>query len=246
MDDPAFFRYFFHYFPAPMCSCDTPVVMIAGCTDATMYGNYWKQPALFNNRPYFEQESGAHVVFWSNTYWALAPETNKPPQSKCSDDKTAPWFVAKPWDGSCGHMNLTCSCRIYTHVQGALTASFCFVSFFAFRLFFPYCGMHYHPHPSIHNAAKIDCIGQWTDGTCSRSCDQGTLTQTFIVSTAAGNGGANCSYANGATRTATCNLGACRTCLFATQMRVMWNRCGSGFSGLRVAFGCGRNRWEAL
>eukprot|EP00992_Anisonema_acinus_P001480 TRINITY_DN10480_c0_g1_i2.p1 TRINITY_DN10480_c0_g1~~TRINITY_DN10480_c0_g1_i2.p1 ORF type:complete len:1157 (+),score=247.08 TRINITY_DN10480_c0_g1_i2:56-3472(+) len=67
------------------------------------------------------------------------------------------------------------------------------------------------PVCSVSGPTCVDnCAGVWGDyDSCSASCEAGTHTRTYTVTTPAGVGGAPCSIQGGSTETAVCNLGEC-------------------------------------
>ena len=63
-------------------------------------------------------------------------------------------------------------------------------------------------------ACPVNCVGSWSGfGACSKSCGTGTQSQTYIVTTAAANGGSACPATHGQVNTQTCNTQACVNCV---------------------------------
>lgn len=63
------------------------------------------------------------------------------------------------------------------------------------------------PPPFPPPPPKIDCVGSWVEtpgATCSATCGQGTISETYVITTIASAAGAACSSANGATRSVSC------------------------------------------
>ena len=60
------------------------------------------------------------------------------------------------------------------------------------------------------HACPVDCVGEWkTTGTCSKTCGEGKVSQTYSITQSASNGGESCAFADGATQEADCNTHAC-------------------------------------
>ena len=79
---------------------------------------------------------------------------------------------------------------------------FSILTFSIFAVLFPFLP---------RSAAKRNCVGAFTlRGACSQSCGRGSTIQTYIVSTPTANGGNECLYTNGTTRSVVCNTQSCR------------------------------------
>lgn len=67
------------------------------------------------------------------------------------------------------------------------------------------------PSPSPPPPPAIDCIGSWTAKTaCNSTCTSpGLQIQTYVITTAAANGGAACPFANGTTNSTICSAQIC-------------------------------------
>lgn len=67
------------------------------------------------------------------------------------------------------------------------------------------------PSPSPPPPPAVDCIGSWTAKTaCNSTCSSpGIQIQTYVITTAAANGGAACPFANGTTNSTLCSAQIC-------------------------------------
>ncbi len=56
----------------------------------------------------------------------------------------------------------------------------------------------------------VDCAGSWGAwGTCSKSCETGTQSRTYAITTAASNGGTSCAFSHGTVGSQNCNTAGC-------------------------------------
>jgi hypothetical protein len=66
------------------------------------------------------------------------------------------------------------------------------------------CNLGYTGNGSSCAKTKSDCAGQWSIGVCSRSCGNGIVTKTWVVTAMATAGGQACAHENGATKVEVC------------------------------------------
>ena len=67
-------------------------------------------------------------------------------------------------------------------------------------------------------SAATNCTGNFTNGTCSKTCGGGTLTQTYQISATATNGGFPCPFGAGETKSVPCNVQTCRMCYVSLSL----------------------------
>ena len=90
------------------------------------------------------------------------------------------------------------------------------LSFFANKFFLRTKSFDFRGHLIIITAVPVNCVGQWTNSTCSKTCGNGgSLTMTYTIITAAANGGTQCPYVNRQTRTSQCNTNNISCRMFA-------------------------------